>query len=382
MTEIKFLQTSDWQIGMTRWFLSDEAQARFDDARLTAITRLGEIAVEQDCAFIVVAGDVFESNALNKRTTGRVREVLAALPVPVYLLPGNHDPLTPDSIFFSDVAVPEGVHVLADSTPVEVVPGVELVGAPLRSKHSYDDLVRQALEPLEPCAPGKIRIAVAHGQALSRSSEPAPDTIDLDYVEDCLDRGVIDYLALGDTHSAQPVGNSGKVWFSGAPEVTDYADLDTAGGESNSGKALVVSIAGGQVRVTEHPVGKWQFHTFRSEVNSRAEAEEFVDRLKSYANKAEVCVKYALRGDVDVETMQYVEAEIAQLEPIFAALYPRDRLMDFHLSPDQSDLDALELSGYQLAALQELLAPAENGHDAQTADDALKLMFRLSGERR
>ncbi|QGU01758.1 exonuclease subunit SbcD [Corynebacterium kalinowskii] len=380
MKQISFLHTSDWQIGMTRWFLSAEAQARFDAARLAAITRLGALAVEHDCAFIVVAGDVFETNSLNKQTTGRVREALAALPVPVYLLPGNHDPLTPDSIFFSS-AVADGVHVIADSKPIAVADGVELVGAPLTSKHTVDDPVRLALETLEPVAPGTIRIAVGHGQVQSRSSEPAADAIDLEFVESCLADGEISYLALGDTHSAGPVGASGKVWFSGAPEVTDYLELSTGGGENNSGHALVVRVSDShEVDVTEVQVGTWRFEAITRDINSWEDALAFIRELEAYENKSEVAIKYALRGSMDLTTMRFLETELDRLEPIFAALYARERLMDLHLDPGEEDLEAMNVTGYQADALTELIAKAQAGPEQQAASDALRLMFRLSGE--
>ena len=76
---VKFLHSSDLQIGMTRWFLSEEAQARFDDDRIRAIEKMGEVARAHDCEFIVLAGDVFEHNSLEQRTTGRALEALRSL---------------------------------------------------------------------------------------------------------------------------------------------------------------------------------------------------------------------------------------------------------------------------------------------------------------
>ena len=38
---IRFLHTSDWQLGMTRRFMSDEAAARFSQDRINAIKQLG-----------------------------------------------------------------------------------------------------------------------------------------------------------------------------------------------------------------------------------------------------------------------------------------------------------------------------------------------------
>ena len=99
MTAITFIHTSDFQLGMTRWFLKGEAQGRFNDDREAAIVRLGELAEETGAEFIVVAGDVFEHNALSRDILARATEMFKRLPVPVYVLPGNHDPLVADSVF-------------------------------------------------------------------------------------------------------------------------------------------------------------------------------------------------------------------------------------------------------------------------------------------
>lgn len=370
MNQISFLHTSDWQIGMSRWFLDEDAQARFDDARLKAISRLGAVAVEHGCTFIVVAGDVFDANALHPRTLGRALEALGGLPVPVYLLPGNHDPLTADSIFHRTADMP-GVHVITDSTPISVAEGVEIVGAPLASKHAHHDLVGEALDALQPY--DGIRIMVGHGQVASRG-DSNPALIDIARVEQALADGRISYLALGDTHSAMSLSSTGRVWFSGSPEATDYREVATGGGEANSGKALVVEL-GTDCQVTEVPIGTWRFDALTAELNSAKDVQHFLDTLRSYPDKDTAVIKYALSGSLDVASMAALETGISQLQPVFGALYERERLMKLTLDPDQEDLDNLEVSGYARAALEELLASTD-----PAANDALRLMFRLVKE--
>ena len=63
---MRFLHTGDWQLGMTRHFLNDGAQARFTEARFQAVVRMAEIAREEGCSFAVVAGDVFETNQVGR----------------------------------------------------------------------------------------------------------------------------------------------------------------------------------------------------------------------------------------------------------------------------------------------------------------------------
>ena len=369
-----FIHTSDLQLGMTRWFLEGEAQARFDAARLDTLRRLGELAREHGAAFIVIAGDVFDSNSLSAQTTGRALEELRALPVPVYLLPGNHDPLVADSVF-SLIDVP-GIHLLGTSEVVEVTPGVELVGAPLRARTASSDLVRDALEPLEPTE--ALRIMVGHGQAEARSNDLRPDLIDLAYVESRLADGTIDYLALGDTHSAQPVGSSGRVWFSGSPEVTDFRDHATAGGgETNSGQALLVTVTKGAADVRELPVGQWTFEALDRELMDADDVTEFLSALDAYPHKQRTVIKYGLRGTLSMAATRLLEEGLEARRPVFAALFERERLTDLHLEPGDEELDALGVSGFAAGALGELVAAAG---DNPTARDAVNLFFRLAKE--
>lgn len=373
MNKVTFLHTSDWQLGMTRWFLSPEAQARFEEDRLVAIRKLGEIALDRGCEFIVVAGDVFEHNSLSQRTFGRAKEALSKVPIDVYLLPGNHDPLSADSMLRKVAELPN-VHLLDSNEPVHVREGVELVGAPLLSKHPSGDLVAAALAPLVPQQEGAIRILVGHGQAESRGGEA---TIDLETIEQALVDRVIDYVALGDTHSTEQVGSSGNVWFSGSPETTDFHDRASAGGgENDSGNVIVVTIENHLVQVEKIPVGRWVFEAVSYDVNSSVDIDAFFADLDAYAEKSRTVVKYALQGTLGVEDMRRLEQGLEEREPIFAALYERRRLTSLAVEPTAEELTELELAGYAKAAMHELLA--EN--DDPTAADALRLLFRFAQE--
>lgn len=385
MTRTTFIHTSDLQLGMTRWFLPPEAQARFDDARLRAISRIGDLATERGAEFIVVAGDVFEHNSLERTTLGRALEALRKLPVPVYLLPGNHDPLVADSIFHRTEGI-EGVHVIADSEPIQVRPGVQLVGAPLVTKHASEDLCAKAIRDLEPTE--DIRILVGHGQAEGFGTEDTQALIDVSALDAAIERGVIDYVALGDTHSTEPLTASQRVWFSGSPEVTDYHDLTPGakGGEVDSGNALVVKVEKdglhSDTSVEKVRVGAWTFEALHAEVNDREDVEAFITRLSEYPEKDRTVIKYALNGTLGLEDTQYLQQELDGLESVFASLYERKRGMSLHLEPSEDELEELPLTGFAREAMRELVrVSADQQSEAQrSAQDAVNLLFRLSKE--
>ncbi|AZA11204.1 metallophosphoesterase family protein [Corynebacterium gerontici] len=369
-----FLHTSDFQIGMRRWWLDAEAEPRFANDRIQAIRRVHDLALQFGCDFIVVAGDFFDANSLSMQTILRVKEELKRLKIPAVFVAGNHDPLTADSMY-GEIEGMDNVVVARDNTPFEVVPGVEVVAAPLKVKRADSDLVAAAIEGLEPSA--TIRIAVGHGQAESRSNDIRPDEISLSLVEQRICEGAIDFLALGDTHSAQPVGSSGKVWFSGSPEATDFRNLQTGGGENNSGNALVVAIekTGAEeasVSVSEHQVGQWTFEEHTSLVNSLEDAKAFVETLERYPDKRNTAIRYSLQGVVNLETSQYLEDELTRLEEVFAALYEHERFMDMQVVPDDGEVNNLGLSGFAVRALEEL-----HQREDDTARNAAKLLLRL-----
>ena len=102
MSMVKFLHTTDWQLGMARHYLGHDAQARFGAARLDAIEQMAQLATNEQCEFVVVCGDVFESNQVQRQVLVRAFEKMAAFPqLTFFLLPGNHDPLDASSIYNS-----------------------------------------------------------------------------------------------------------------------------------------------------------------------------------------------------------------------------------------------------------------------------------------
>lgn len=387
---VRFLHTSDFQIGMTRAFLDSDAAPRFEQDRLEAVTRLGEVAKQQECDFIVVAGDVFEHNALSRRTLARALEVLRRIEVPVYLLPGNHDPLTPDSVLHT-LDGSDGLHAICDNSPFEVATAsgerCEIVGAPLRSKHAAEDLLQEALSGLEPVE--HVRIAVAHAQDFGDFGE---DPIDVEETARLCAAGVVDYVALGDTHSTTQLEASGRIWYSGAPETTAFREAETGGGEKDSGNVLVVSIdkEGGRasVEVEKHRVGAWTFDSLHAEVHSEEDVAAFVDKLDAYPDKPRTVVKYTLVGTLSLHAMRELEQGIDALRPSFAALYERTRKMNLLLEPGEDELADLGMSGYAARTLEELMETArladasreELPADVIAARDAINLLFRLSKE--
>jgi DNA repair exonuclease SbcCD nuclease subunit len=375
---VRLLHTADWQLGMTRHFLDADAQPRYTDARVQAIRRIGDIAREQRCDAVLVCGDVFESNLVAPRVVSRSLEALRAVPVPVYLLPGNHDPLDAASIYGSRAfraAVPEHVHVLDRPGPHAVADGVEIVAAPWTSKRPLSDLVADVVAELP--ADGTVRVVAGHGcvDVLGPDAHD-PALVRLPGLEDALARGAIHYVALGDRHSRTSVGGSGAVWYSGTPEVTDYDEVDP-------GHVLVVDVAAGRpVEVTAHRVGTWTFLDLNRRLDRPDGLDILENELAGLPDKDRTVVRMALTGTLSLADRSRLDDLLERQGELFASLRLWERHTDLAVFVSEDELTDLGVGGFADGAVDELAALAKGGGDeAVVAQDALALLYRLAGGR-
>jgi DNA repair exonuclease SbcCD nuclease subunit len=372
----RILHTADWQLGMTRHFLSeDDAQPRFTQARFEAIRALGCVAGDEACEAIVVCGDVFESNQIDRRTLARALDALAELPVPVFLLPGNHDPLDAGSVYRSRAFLenrPRNVTVLEGTQPCVVRPGLELVGAPWMSKRPLRDLVGELVRTLPPCPPGLLRICVGHGSVAGLSgSHDDPSEIDLAVVENAIREGRLHYLALGDRHSTTRVGSSGRIWYAGTPEATDYDEVDP-------GNVLVVEVGSQGVLVAPKHVGRWRF-VLRERVDlaSAEDVAALEQWLGSLEAKDRTIVKLHLAGQLSVRVRARLDEAQRHGRELLAAVEVYES--GLVTVPEDHDFTDFELAGFARAAVEALRARAGGADDAAaTARDALALLVRLA----
>ncbi|MEH3138656.1 MAG: exonuclease SbcCD subunit D [Mycobacterium kyogaense] len=377
---MRFLHTADWQLGMTRHFLSGEAQPRYSAARRAAVTALGPLAAETDAEFVVVAGDVFEHNQLAPREVSQSLEAMRGIGVPVYLLPGNHDPLDAASVYTSALFTaerPDNVIVLDRPGVHQVRPGLELVAAPWSSKFPTTDLVAQVLDGLP--ADGVTRIVVGHGAVdILVPDKDRPSLIALAALEGAIGRGAVHYVALGDKHSVLDVGSSGRIWYSGSPEVTNFDDV-----EPKPGHVLVVDVdeasAHRPVRVDPRPVGTWRFLSLRRGVDDSRDVADLDINLDLMIDKERTVIRHGLTGSLTVTDKAALDLCLDRYARLFAALIPWDRHTDIAVMPADGEFDDLGIGGFAASAVAELVSTARSsGEDAEDARAALALLLRLT----
>jgi DNA repair exonuclease SbcCD nuclease subunit len=357
---MRFLHTADLQLGLKLRFVPGEAGARLRAQRFDTVRRIAALARERRVDAVLVAGDVFDDNGVGQDTLEQARDAFTAFaPVPVLLLPGNHDAATPDSAL-ARLRAPNHVHVLLDGAPVRVGGGI-IYPCPLRQRHDTGDPTRD-LPSREPGEEG-VRIALAHGGVLEFSeTTETPNHIDAAAV---LVKG-FDYLALGDWHSTLSFGP--RVWYPGTPEPTRFH-------EREPGQVLLVEIprAGAEPRVEAVPVARSRWLSHRAVLRGDADLPALTGWFDDLAERSWSLVRLTLEGELSLRGRVELDALLAEEAGRLLHLeVERDQVAD---EPTAEDLQALAPEGFVGDAVDRL---REAGTPA--ARDALRLLYRLRAE--
>lgn len=297
---MRFLHTSDWHIGL-KAAQAGPAAPRLRAERLEAGRRIAAIARDAQVSFVLLAGDLFDSSAPAPTEIRETAALLSSFTIPVYVIPGNHDPHVAGGPWthpaWRDAA---NVRLLLTPEPVPLDGGV-LYPCPLLSRWqgSHPLAWIPARQPQD-----GIRIGLAHG-GLAGFGGPVPD-------QAAQDLG-LDYLALGDWHSASETPPGCLQAYSGTPETDAF-------GQRDSGSVLVIDIAapGAVPAITRHRSGRLEWRKQSVNLEREGDAASLRSALDAAADPAVLL-------DLEVAGALYPGDE-RELEAIEALL--RDRF--FH----------------------------------------------------
>ena len=181
-----------------------------------------DTARQHDADFVLLVGDTFDNNRQSAAILQRATQLLADAGRMVVILPGNHDPLTPDSVYRrSGIAELPHVHVLGLTHEQAVgFPDheLEIWG---HAHHHYDNMV-----PLRSPRPRAARwhIALAHGHYEADGVPPLRPSWLISDGE--IAATGADYLALGHWNRPAQVGNGVvPAYYSGSPDLAGTVNL-------------------------------------------------------------------------------------------------------------------------------------------------------------
>lgn len=304
---MRFIHTADWQLGMCASQAGERAAA-VRDARLEAARRVVALAEEHEAQMILVAGDTFENHAVRRGLAQQAADILGAFAGPVYLLPGNHDPWQPGSLWHHPAWQSHGnIRILDKREPVSL-DGAVLYPCPVFAAHSREDPTAWIPRHEKRDA---IAIGLAHGSLRGVGSD---DDHPIDPA--VVDRSGLDYLALGHWHSTYLELSAGpaRIAYSGTHETTKF-------GERDSGNALLVEIdhPGAAPKITPLRTGTLRWERIDCPLRSGDELLELVERIERWEHPERTLLEIELSGTISVEQRPAIErlCEVADSRMFF-----------------------------------------------------------------
>jgi DNA repair exonuclease SbcCD nuclease subunit len=370
---MKFIHSADWQIGKVfKQFGAKEEALR--QARLTAIENLGVLAKAHGVRHVLVAGDVYDSEAPSPVTLREpVERMRGFRDVHWHLLPGNHDPHRAEGVWdrVAELRLPENILLHLTPQPVPLDDGAAcLLPAPLLRKGEFND-VTAWMDSAETPA-GALRIGLAHGSVVNFGNEgEANNPIDPTRPE----RARLDYLALGDWHRTLQVGP--RAWYAGTHEP------DRAGRQER-GTALLVDVSSSEAAPTvEHLVtGTYRWATINERLGDANEFGDFDKRLRDNDDLSRVIMRLRIEGALSVAAYAELQDRLVDLS---AAMFHLDAdLTKVVARPTRADLEAIDFDGVLRRTADRLQTVVNNGEEPvdfrRRAEEALiELYVRVTG---
>jgi hypothetical protein len=173
---------------------------------------------------LLLAGDTFDNGRVSEPVARRAGALLAEAPMPVVLLPGNHDPAIEEGVFHRTgiLELPHAFvfgHAPEDSVRFDAL-DLEIIGRP---HLSYNNM-----PPMPATRPRKTRwqLAMAHGHYVPAEEWEEQSHRSWRYGDADIDAVEADYIALGHWDRNEVVGiGKRRAHYSGAPDLAQTVNL-------------------------------------------------------------------------------------------------------------------------------------------------------------
>jgi DNA repair exonuclease SbcCD nuclease subunit len=389
---VRFLHTADWQLGKPYGRVRDlDKRARLKQLRFAVIEKIALLIEAQSLAFVLVAGDLFDSIEPTRADVAQACSAIAAIGVPVFVIPGNHDHAGAGSFWHEtwfkgcQAELAPNLQVLLERKPLEFNDFV-LFPCPLQYQADLEDPTGWLRKYPFNCHDLRPRLLIAHGSVHGFGNDEESDWDDENQSREsnrldlwALNQGEIDYIALGDWHGLKQVDE--KTWYAGCPEP----DRFPKGASYRSGQVLLVEARRGgkpQVSVHETNISVWHHHRLR--LNGDGDLAILDKHLQQLlANRSGLdLLLLELEGYLSLEAGQQLQNRLEQLEARLLRLKLRNRCK---LSPNQAELRQLICRSDDpllTRVSQRLLTISEqdNHQQAELALLALRELHGLCGE--
>lgn len=220
---ITFLHGADFHLDSPFHSLSPEQAVERRREQRQLLSRLADLAQQEQVDLIFLSGDLFDRQRARPETLQALYQTLQELDAAIFLAPGNHDPYTQTSPY-RKLSWPAHVHLFSSPDP-ERVELPELGCVVYGSAFTGPYRMESPLEGFRAEDEDLVKFGCFHGDLGSPNSRYGP------ILHSQIASSGLDYIALGHIHTASGLKRAGKSFYAwpGCPEGRGFDEIGDKG---------------------------------------------------------------------------------------------------------------------------------------------------------
>lgn len=252
MESVRFIHTADLHLGSPLKSIgqaSESIRQKLQSATLRTLARIVDVAIEESVDFILIAGDLYDSEARSIQANKQIADEMERLHkqnIPAFIIAGNHDPIGENTS--EAIRLPENTVVFSSDNVEthEVFREDKIVARVLGQSYRGTSDTRKMYSGYTVPDSSVWNIGLLHTALNEQATNYVPCTKD-----DLLSKNDIHYWALGHIHQQQIIHEQLPVIaYPGIPQGRDV-------GEQSAGSVLLVELSDNDApNIRSVPVGE------------------------------------------------------------------------------------------------------------------------------
>lgn len=268
------------------WAPKEVARRRRQNLRDT-LTRIIEVADRLDVRALLIAGDLYEQERFTPDTAAFLRRALNDAGRSVFIAPGNHDWLGPNSLYEqTEWATHVRIFSRSSLEPVELEDGLTLWGAAHRAPANTDGFLATGFRVDRQ----GVHLGLFHGSEQSGMAfQPEGKVPHAPFTSAEIEEAGLHHVFCGHFHSPR---DADRYTYPGAPDPLTFGDgLD--------GGAVEIEVQpDGTIHRTRHQVRTSDVHDLEVDVSGAASMNDVREAVADALDGLSGCARVTLRGEV------------------------------------------------------------------------------------
>ncbi len=352
MNSLRILHVADVHLGVKfKGLPPDKAQNRREDLKKT-FSKMIDLVKSSRSNVLLIAGDLFDDPHPSTSLVSFVINEMKRAEIPVFLIPGNHDPMVKGSVY-SDNDFPSNVTIFDKEFSSKTVGDLAVHGIAYDPEKFDKHILKYLPEPI----PDKYNIALIHG------SYRFMDFGDENYYpieKEEIEGSKMNYIALGHFHTFNEIKTSVPACYPGTPEGLGFNDTGNRG-------VVIVDLDKNGVKINPNNINSRVYEAYELECSDLANEAEIEKKIREHSDTNKL-LRVKLSGVP--ETLFKLDSE-ALLEEIKNSFFHLE-IIDNITSSSDLQVDNT-IKGAFIAKIQGKISGSTDPEEKKLLERALRL---------